>query len=106
MARKPRTLLIGSDHAREDWGEVLATDAGQRVLWRIITASGLLEPNGALNSHALMAFGEGRKDMGREVWDAIDAIDPNYIPALMQQALNDRLSQEIANDHGHGTDTD
>jgi len=97
MARKKKdAALIGSDLARSDWADVLETESGKRVLWRIITASGLLEPNGALNSHALMAFGEGRKDVGRDVWDAIDAIDPNYIPLLMQQALNDRLEQEIA----------
>jgi hypothetical protein len=96
MARKRKdALLIGSDLARSDWADVLGTEAGQRVLWRIITASGLLEPNANLNSHALMAFGEGRKDLGRDVWDAIDAIDPNFIPLLMQQALNDRLEQEM-----------
>lgn len=93
---KREALLMGSDLAREDWAVVLSTLEGQRVLWRIITASGLLEPNANLNSHALMAFGEGRKQMGRDVWDAIDAIDPNYLPLLMQQSLNDRLQQETA----------
>ena len=97
MARKKKdAALIGSDLARSDWADVLETEGGKRVLWRIITASGLLEPNANLNSHALMAFGEGRKDMGRDVWDAIDAIDPNDIPLLMQQALNDRLEQELS----------
>lgn len=97
MARKRKDArLMGSDRAREDWEAVLRTPEGQRVCWRIITASGLLEPNAALNSHALMAFGEGRKDLGRDVWDAIDAIDPNYIPLLMQQALNDSLQAEAS----------
>lgn len=97
MGRKKKdTRLMGSDLARSDWGAVLATEEGQRVLWRIITVSGLLEPNGAINSHALMAFGEGRKDLGRDVWDAIDAVDANYLPLLMQQSLNDRLEQELS----------
>jgi hypothetical protein len=99
MARKRKdALLIGSDLARADWAEVLESESGRRVLWRIITASGLLDPNGSLNSHALMAFNEGRSDLGRDVWDAIDAVDPNWIPLLMQQALNDRLQQELTQD--------
>jgi hypothetical protein len=107
MGRKRHdAVLMGSDLAREDWAAVLESSEGQRVLWRIITASQLLEPNGSLNSHPLMAFQEGRKALGRDVWDAIESIDPNWIPLLMQQALNEQLSTELRNDHGHGTDAD
>jgi hypothetical protein len=96
MARKRNALLIGSDQAREDWASVLALPEGQRVLWRIITASGLLEPNGSLNSHALMAFNEGRRALGDDVFQAISAIDPNWIPLLLQNALNDQLQMELS----------
>jgi len=53
-----------------------------------------------------MAFQEGRKALGRDVWDAIESIDPNWIPLLMQQALNEQLSKELKHDHGNGTESD
>jgi hypothetical protein len=99
-------VLMGSELAQSDWAAVLESAEGQRVLWRIITASQLLEPNGSLNSHPLMAFQEGRKALGRDVWDAIESIDPNWIPLLMQQALNEQLSKELKHDHGNGTESD
>lgn len=106
MPKPKDATLLGSPLARADWAAVLATESGRRVLWRIVTASGLLDRANAINSHPLMAFQAGKIDLGRDVWDAIDALDPNWIPLLMQEALNTKLEQELSHDHGHGTDAD
>ncbi len=95
--RKERqAVLLGSPRARADWEAVLSLEEGRRVVWAIISLDGVLEQNGALNSHALMAYNEGRRSLGQDVWDAVAAIDPNFIPLLMQGALNDQLETELS----------
>lgn len=92
MSQKPS--ITASQKATFDMQAVLATEEGKRVLWRIVTLCGVWERNPAWNINGQSQFYEGRRDIGKTLMEDIQAINPNLIPLMMQDHLNEELDNE------------
>jgi hypothetical protein len=73
----------------DDLRLVLGTAPGRRVLWRLMGYAGLYESSvDVLDSHAQMAYREGKKDVARRILAGINAADPAAYVTMQQEAAN------------------
>lgn len=84
--REPKKELSTADI---DLSWVLGDPRGRRVLWRIIASAGVWERIRAPNPD--IHYREGRRDVGIELMEHIDSVDPAVIPLMMQEARNQEL---------------
>ena len=86
--------LLSAEMAKDDLAKVCATAEGRRVLWRIVTSTGVWARNPAATINLVAQHFEGRRDVGVELMEAIDAVDRSIIPLMMQEAANAELTNE------------
>lgn len=89
-ARQPQ-----SDPARLDLQAVLATDAGRRFVWRLVMDCGVFDPMPTINGQ--QQWHEGKRDVGLALMQHVKSINPNLIPLMMQDHLNEELHDEQRN---------
>lgn len=88
--------IRGDEQARRDLLAVCSTDVGRRVLWRLITLCGVVDPVPPINGQ--QQWHEGRRSIGIDLWHDITGVNPNLIPQMMQERINEQLLQETANE--------
>ena len=88
--------IRGDGQAQRDLLAVLSTDVGRRVLWRIITTCGVMDPVPTVTG--VQQWHEGRRSIGIDLWHDIQAVNPNFIPQMMQERINEQLIKETANE--------
>lgn len=93
--KKPVHPLLSADAAKDDLAHVCRTAEGRRVLWRIITACGVWDANPAATINLQAQWFEGRRDVGVSLMQALDAVDRNIIPLMMQEAANAEIVNEF-----------
>jgi hypothetical protein len=81
--------------ARSDLRSILMTDAGGRVIWRLLDDAGVFRSVYSANPHA-MAYQEGLRNAGLRLLARIEEADPHALPRLIQ--IGHRLRQEEAAD--------
>lgn len=83
---QPRTPAEIQEQAIQDLLAVCSSAEGRRVLWQIVSESGLHSRIRAPNPD--IHFLEGRRDMGAWLQDWLNEADPNLIPLMMQETVN------------------
>ena len=78
-----------AEQALLDLEAIAGSPQGRRVLWHIITESGLFARIRAPNPD--IHWLEGRRDVGAWLVDWLDAVEPNLVPLMMQEAVNAKL---------------
>lgn len=81
---------IAQRNATKDLVEVLGSEAGRRVLWRILAEAKVFHENAALDALA-MARSEGRRGLGLWLLAEVTAAQPTGLDHLMEQARRDNL---------------
>lgn len=94
MPRKVEHPLLSAVSAKDDLAKVCATPEGRRVLWRIVTSAGVWARNPAATINLTAQWFEGRRDIGVELLEAMDAVDRSIVPLMMQEAANAELVNE------------
>lgn len=88
--------ITGDGQAQRDLLAVLSTETGRRVYWRIITLCGVTDPIPTVNG--VQQWHEGRRSIGIDLWNDAQAVNPNLIPQMMQERINEQLIKETANE--------
>lgn len=105
---KARPTVTATHQAKLDLEAVCSTVEGRRVLWRIVTLTNVWGRNPSINSPTLLPYYEGQRAVGVALLEDIEALDPNLVPLMMQERLNDEmertLNQKVTNGNGDGTD--
>lgn len=94
MKAKREAPLLSHVQAKDDLAHVMGTPEGRRVLWRIVTACGVWERNPAATINLAAQLHEGRRHVGIELLESLDAVDRSIIPLMMQEAANAELVNE------------
>ena len=72
---------------RRSYQEVLDTESGRRVLWHILSMTGLYRPSFNIDT-CVMSFNEGSRNIGLKLLDSITGVDPNAFIKMMDEARN------------------
>lgn len=93
---KPRREhpLVSQAQARADLSAVCASPEGRRVLWRIVTWCNVWNRNPAATINLAAQFHEGRREVGIDLMEALNAVDPSIVPLMMQESANAELMNE------------
>lgn len=93
-ALSPKQVL---EQAVLDLAFVAGDPRGRRVLWQIITESGLWQRIRAPSPD--IHFLEGRRDVGAWLQDWLNHVDPNLVPLMMQEQVNANVLEPIKRDN-------
>jgi len=75
-----------------DLKEFGSTPAGRRVLWRLLSLSGIYRSSMSENP-LLMAFSEGARDMGLALMMDLDELDPNILVMARREFWSERNAE-------------
>lgn len=91
MTRMQRTLL---KQVTRDLQQALGDPASRRVLMRIIDSAGVFQRSFAGNDALTTAHREGRRSVGLDLVEQIEAVVPGSFATLQQEALALRQRNE------------
>jgi hypothetical protein len=75
--------MSDEDRLKADWAEVLMTKGGRRIVIRLLAATNLLATCHVPGDTHGTAFLEGRRSVGLDLMNAINAALPGEFPRLL-----------------------
>lgn len=77
----------------DEFRRVLSTADGRAVLWRLLASCGVASTSFRGEQPMLMAFLEGRRDVGTKLIAAIELADRNVYPQMRLEAIEREMRE-------------
>ena len=80
---------------------LMSSPRGRRLVWRLLAISGVFQSSFDQNSMK-MAFNEGRRNFGNQLFDEVMTFCPEMFPVMQRDARDNKEQQDGTKRDGNG----